>query len=113
MNIQSYGGGNRLTKEGSPIDGLIEVIFVSNLVRMASVAMAPVVPFLRFRVGARTENVCIRTRCPLHCQVDGEPWLQGEGVIQIKFHSRNPILEKVAGTANCGCMGGAQDAVVV
>ena len=112
MNIQSYGGGNRLTKNGSSSDGLIEVIFVSNLVRLAACALAPVVPFVLLRVAAQTNNVCIRTRCPLHCEVDGEPWLQGDGIIQVKFHSRNSILQKVQGGDGCGCMGGSNDAVI-
>ncbi|KAL9185402.1 hypothetical protein ACHAXT_003179 [Thalassiosira profunda] len=114
MNIQSYGGGNKLTtRAGNPTDGLIEVIFVSNLIRAATAAaMGPVVPFLRFRVAAQTDNVCIRTRCPLHCQVDGEPWLQGEGVISVKFHSRNSMLEKVKDSINCGCKSGAEEAVI-
>jgi len=111
MNIQSYGGGLRLSSNGSPTDGLIEVIFVSNLFRIASCALAPVVPFLLFKVAAQTNNVCIRTKSALHCQVDGEPWLQGEGIIQVKFHSRNPILERAKDT-NCSCMGGADDAVI-
>ena len=84
MNIQSYGGGNRLAKMGETSDGLIEVIFVSNLMRAVSTcAAAQVMPFLLFKVAAQTNNVCIRTKCPLHCQIDGEPWLQGEGVIQV------------------------------
>ena len=113
MNIQSYGGGNRLSREGSATDGLIEVIFVSNLIRAVSSAMSKVMPFLLFKVAAQTNNVCIRTRCPMHCQVDGEPWLQGEGVIQVKFHSRNSILEKVKVNKNCGCVGGSIEETVV
>mmetsp|Transcript_6190 Transcript_6190/g.14022 ORF Transcript_6190/g.14022 Transcript_6190/m.14022 type:complete len:574 (+) Transcript_6190:123-1844(+) len=111
MNIQSFAGGNRLTSKGDPTDGLIEVIFVSNLIRAVSCTMSSVMPFLHFKVAAQTNNVCIRTGCPLHCQVDGEPWLQGEGIIQVKFHSRNPILEK-AKDANCGCMGGTDQTVI-
>ena len=94
-------------------DGLIEVIFVSNLMRAVSTcAVAQVMPFLLFKVAAQTNNVCIRTKCPLHCQIDGEPWLQGEGVIQVKFHSRNSILEKVKVDTNCGCMSGTDQAVI-
>ena len=108
LNIQSYGGGNRLARCGSPDDGVIEVIFVSNVIRMASCY----IPFVYVRVAAQTNRVCIRTRCPLHCQVDGEPWLQGEGVIQVKFHSRNGILERIHDSISCGCMsGGAEDGV--
>ncbi|KAL7531619.1 hypothetical protein ACHAXR_006734 [Thalassiosira sp. AJA248-18] len=114
MNIQSYGGGNRLTKNGSSTDGVIEVVFVSNLIRFVGCAMAPVMPFLHFRIAAQTNNVCIRTRCDMHCQVDGEPWSQGEGVIQVKFHSRNSILEKIKDddSRNCGCMSGSEEAAV-
>lgn len=105
MNIQSYGGGNRIATEGSPTDGMIEIIFVSSIVRAASVCvLSPVLPFVRFKVAATTDNVFIRTKCPLHCQVDGEPWLQDEGIIQVKFHSRKAILEKERVHAICGCM---------
>jgi len=115
MNIQSYAGGRHLTSKskGDPTDGEIEVIFVSNAVRLGScAALGPMMPFLHFQVAARTNNVCMRTLCPLHCQVDGEPWLQEEGVIQVKFHSKNPILEKITEGVNCGCMGGADEAVI-
>jgi len=115
MNIQSYAGGRHLTStsKGDPTDGEIEVIFVSNAVRLGScAAIGPVIPFLHFQVAARTNNVCMRTLCPLHCQVDGEPWLQEEGVIQVKFHSKNPILEKMKESMNCGCMGGTDEAVI-
>jgi diacylglycerol kinase family enzyme len=113
MNIQSYGGGNRLSSEGSPTDGLIEVIFVSNIVRAASVlALSPVMPFVRFKVAAKTDNVYIRTKCPLHCQVDGEPWLQDEGVFQVKFHSRKSILVKENNHASCGCMSSSEESVI-
>lgn len=78
---------------------------MSNAIRLGScVAMEPVMPFLRFQVAAHTNNICIRTRCPLHCQVDGEPWLQEEGIMQIKFHSRNPILKKMKNDTTCDCM---------
>jgi len=112
MNIQSYAGGHRLSNEGSSDDGLVEVIFVSNLVRaVTSLSVGPILPFFLFKVGAQTNKVCIRTKCPLHFQVDGEPWLQEEGVIQIKFHSRNAILEKENNGVNCGCMGNGNDNV--
>lgn len=105
LNIHSYAGGHQLSSKGSPDDGLVEVIFVSNLLRMGASTLSPVMPFLLFEVAAQTNNVCLRTRCPLHCQIDGEPWLQGEGVIQIKFHSRKSILKNVSDKATCGCMG--------
>lgn len=113
MNIQSYGGGNRLSSGGSPADGLIEVVFVSNIFRAASVcALSPVLPFVRFKVATKSNNVYIRTMCPLHCQVDGEPWLQDEGVFQVKFHSRKSVLEKESDHANCGCLSSAKESVV-
>eukprot|EP00804_Cyclotella_cryptica_P025333 CCRYP_012426-RA/>CCRYP_012426-RA protein AED:0.09 eAED:0.09 QI:0/0.5/0.66/1/1/1/3/337/612 len=114
MNIQSYGGGNHLANEGSPTDGLIEVIFVSNLIRTAtSIVMGKVLRFMLFNVAAQTNRIVFRTMCPLHCQVDGEPWLQSEGIIQVKFHARNAILEKVTEDANnCDCMGGAGNTVI-
>ncbi len=112
MNIQSYAGGHRLSNDGFSDDGLIEVIFVSNLVRaVTSLSMGAVLPFFLFKVGAQTNKVCIRTKCPLHFQVDGEPWLQEAGVIQIKFHSRNAILEKENNGVKCGCMGIGNDNV--
>lgn len=110
MNIQSYAGGNQITTKGSSTDGLMEVIFVSNIIRaVTSMSVGPVMPFVLFKVAAQTNKVCIRTLCPLHCQVDGEPWLQGEGVIQIKFHSRNAILEKNDDGLDCGCWGSSGD----
>ena len=110
LNIQSFAAGNRLTTKGNPQDALIEVIFVSNLMRLVSEAiLSPIMPFLRFNVAAQTNNVCIRTKCPLHMEVDGEPWLQEEGVMQVKFHSRNSILEKIKDGINCGCMGGGTE----
>lgn len=114
MNIQSYGGGNHLANEGSPTDGLIEVIFVSNLIRTAtSVAMGKALKFMLFKVAAQTNRIVFRTMCPLHCQVDGEPWLQSEGIIQVKFHARNAILEKVTEKASsCDCIGSAEDTVI-
>mmetsp|Transcript_9061 Transcript_9061/g.14355 ORF Transcript_9061/g.14355 Transcript_9061/m.14355 type:complete len:310 (-) Transcript_9061:499-1428(-) len=48
MNIQSYAGGRHLTStsKGDPTDGEIEVIFVSNAVRLGScAAIGPVIPF--------------------------------------------------------------------
>jgi hypothetical protein len=112
MNIQSYAGGHQLTSTGSPGDGYVEIVFVSNLIRMAASVLSPVLPFLLFEVASKTDKVCLRTRCPLHMQIDGEPWIQGEGVIQIKFHSRKSILENVPEKASCGCMGtGVEDSV--
>jgi len=116
MNIQSYAGGRHLISKSkqNTTDGAIEVIFVSNVIRLAScAAMGPVMPFLLFEVAAQTNNVCIRTLCPQYCQVDGEPWLQEEGVIQIKFHSRNSILEKTKDDNSCGCIGGGTGESVI
>lgn len=111
VNIQSYAGGYHPTSKGSSSDGLIEVIFVLDPI---SYAVKLGTPFFTFKVAARTNNVCIRTRMPLHMQVDGEPWLQKEGVIQVKFHSRNSILTNVQEQTSqgCSCMGGAEEAVI-
>ena len=110
MNIRSYGGGNHLTKEGSPTDGLLEVIFASNLIStVTSVGMGKALPFMLFNVAAQTNRVLFRTTSPLHCQVDGEPWLQSEGVIQVKFHARNAILENTK--VSCDCMGSPENTV--
>jgi hypothetical protein len=114
MNIRSYGGGNHLSKDGSPADGLIEVIFASNLIRtVTSVGMGKVAPFMLLNVAAQTNRVLFRTTSPLHCQVDGEPWLQSEGVIQVKFHARNAILENVtAPPRQCDCMASPENTVI-
>jgi hypothetical protein len=113
MNIQSYAAGHHLASKGSPEDSLVEVIFVSNLFRAATSVLSPIMPFLFFKVAAQTNNVCLRTRCHLHCQVDGEPWIQGEGVINVKFHSRKAMLEKVNEKKSCGCMvTGIEDTVI-
>ncbi|KAL7509710.1 hypothetical protein ACHAXN_011951 [Cyclotella atomus] len=114
MNIRSYGGGNHLSKDGSPADGLIEVIFASNLIRtVTSVGMGKVAPFMLLNVAAQTNRVLFRTTSPLHCQVDGEPWLQSEGVIQVKFHARNAILENVtAPPRQCDCMANPENTVI-
>jgi len=112
MNIRSYGGGNHLTIGGSPTDGLIEVIFVSNLIRTAaSVAIGKTLPFMLFKVAAQTNRIIFQTTTPLHCQVDGEPWLQSEGLIDVKFHARNAILEKVKEHISCDCTSIGKDAV--
>jgi hypothetical protein len=80
---------------------------------VTSVGIGKVLPFMLFNVAAQTNRVIFRTTAPLHCQVDGEPWLQSDGVIQVKFHARNAILEKVKEKPNsCDCTGGAQDAVI-
>lgn len=113
LNIQNYAAGNHFVSKGTPDDGLIEVIFVSNLVRMVTSAIVgPVMPFVLFKVRAQTNRVCIRTKCPMHCQVDGEPWLQGEAVIQVKFHTRNAILKKSSTAMNCACVSGSDNAVI-
>ncbi|GMI37610.1 hypothetical protein TrCOL_g6848 [Triparma columacea] len=93
LNIQSYGGGNKFTNEGSYQDGLIEVIFFTHPAGMAACAgLGPAMPFLRFKVRACTSRVCIKMSQPFHCQVDGEPWLQSEGLFQISYHGRSPVL---------------------
>ena len=105
LNIQSYAGGNKLTKKGQADDGLIEVVFASNLVRTAaSMALSPVMPFLLFQVAAQTNMVYIRTECALYCQVDGEPWLQSQSVIQISRHSRNALLRKTKTHSAWNCV---------
>ncbi|GMH49484.1 hypothetical protein TL16_g07210 [Triparma laevis f. inornata] len=98
LNIQSYGGGNRFANGGSYNDGLIEVIFFTHPLGMATCAgMGPLFPFLRFKVRSRTSRVCIRIDEPYHCQVDGEPWMQSAGVFQISYFGRSPVLSNKHG----------------
>ena len=105
-NIQSYAGGNKLSTVGKADDGLIEVIFISNVVRMATTAaVAPVVPYALFRVAAQTRQVWIRTKRALHCQVDGEPWLQSECVFKVSLSSTNAILRKAKNPSKFNCAG--------
>ncbi len=100
LNIQSYGGGNRFTNGGSCEDGAIEVVFFRHAIGMATcAAWSPVMPCIRFKVRARTDRVCIRMNESLHCQVDGEPWLQSEGIFQISYFGRSPVLKN----ARPGC----------
>lgn len=101
LNLQSYGGGNHLTSGdlNRADDGLIEVIFVSSVPRLAAAA-GPI----KLTVAARTSKISIRTDRALHCQVDGEPWYQGRSVIQIKHNSRNALLTKTREVGG-GCCG--------
>ena len=113
LNIQSYGGGNRISKKGDSGDGMIEVVFVSNIVRAAvSAALSKAyVSILMFRVAAQSDVVCIRTKTNLHMQVDGEPWLQNQGIIHVQHNSRNALLKKPkrrgGSSWNCACTSGA------
>ena len=112
-NIQSYAGGNKLSVVGRADDGLIEVIFISNVVRLATTAaVAPVAPYALFRVAAQTRQVWIRTKRSFHCQVDGEPWLQSECVFKVSLSSTNAILKKAKRPSKFNCTGAAADAVV-
>ena len=56
--------------------------------------IGPILPFLRFKVRAKTSRVCIRIDEPFHCQVDGEPWLQSPGIFQISYFGRSPVLKR-------------------
>ena len=102
-----------MAREGSPVDGLVEVIFVSNLIRtITSVGAGKALPFMLFHVAAQTNRIIFKTTRPLHCQVDGDPWLQSEGVVNVRFHARNAILEKITERNQCDCMSNTEDAVV-
>ena len=103
LNIQSYGGGNRIAKKGESGDGVIEVIFVSNVIRAAaSAAFSKAnMTFLMFRVAAQSNMVCIRTMTDLHMQVDGEPWLQNQGIIHVQHKCRNALLKKPKKNGGC------------
>ena len=93
LNLQSYAGGSKLTNKGSYNDGLIEVVFYVHLAGMATAGgLGPALPMLRYKVAAQTSRCCIKVSSPFHCQVDGEPWLQSEGIIQISYHGRSPVL---------------------
>ena len=112
-NIQSYAGGNKLSTVGKADDGLIEVIFISNVVRMATTAaVAPVAPYALFRVAAQTRQAWIRTKRALHCQVDGEPWLQSECVFKVSLSSTNAILKKAKSPSKFNCAVAGADAAV-
>jgi len=90
MNIQSYGGGNKLLSEGSKSDGLIEVFFMSSLAKMVGAAITPV----KCEVAAKAKRVVLKTEKVVHCQVDGEPWRQTKAFFQISHHSANSFLKK-------------------
>ena len=95
LNIQSYGGGNRLANQGSHDDGLIDVVFVTTVWRLAVIGgMASILPFTRYRLAAQAERVCIKTHVPLHCQVDGEPWLQGAATINVRHFGKSTVLQR-------------------
>ena len=107
LNIQSYGGGNKFTNEGSYQDGLIEVIFFTHPAGMAACAgLGPAMPFLRFKVRACTSRVCIKMSQPFHCQVDGEPWIQpGPCSVSLRFHRRSTMVRSTT-AASCSTSGG-------
>jgi len=98
LNIQSYGGGQQMTNAGSYEDGMIEVVFFQHSMGLA-VAAGPGkgLTFLRYKPAAQTDRVCIKMNHPLHCQVDGEPWLQSEAIFQISYFGRSPVLQRGGG----------------
>lgn len=113
-NIQHYAGGNKLSAGGKADDGLIEVLFMSNVVRMASAAaVGPVAPYALLRLAAQTRQVWIRTRRALHCQVDGEPWFQSECIFKVCHSSRNAILQKAKKRSKFNCAATAVDPATV
>ncbi|KAL7575591.1 hypothetical protein ACA910_020161 [Epithemia clementina (nom. ined.)] len=95
LNIPSYGGGNRLINHGAKDDGLIDVVFVTTIWRLVLIGgFADLLPFTRFRKAAQADRVCIKTHEPLHCQVDGEPWLQGAATIKVRFFGQSTVLQR-------------------
>jgi diacylglycerol kinase (ATP) len=98
LNIQSYGGGCKMMSTGAYDDGLIEVMFVTHAMGMA-VAAGPGLPLkcLRYTPAAVTSRVCIKNSLPVHCQVDGEPWLQSEGIFQVSYNGKSPVLNNKGG----------------
>ena len=105
LNIQSYGGGNQLARQGKQDDMLIEVLFLSGIPQMVRAAVTS----FKIQVAAQTNRLCIRINQPIHCQVDGEPWLQSAAFFQISHYSQNAFLRKTSASCNCASSG---DAVV-
>ncbi|GMI53867.1 hypothetical protein ScalyP_jg2702 [Parmales sp. scaly parma] len=106
LNIQSYGGGNKMTRRGSITDGLIEVVCFTHPLRMAVAAsVGRAVPFVRVPIKSKASQVIICAREDVFMQVDGEPWLQSQGVFQVSFHSSAPIIKRKSGGngVNCCC----------
>ena len=100
LNIQSYAAGQKVVKEGSYNDGLLEIVMIKNVYRFARAAAFP---FSKLPITAQTNRIIIDVREPVHCQVDGEPWLQSEGIFQITRHQQGAILRNDM-TSGMNCM---------
>jgi len=100
LNIPSYGGGTQLANEGARDDTLIDVIFMTNVWRF-SVIKGVSLPVVRHQVAAQVSSVSIHTLVDLHCQVDGEPWLQDEATINIRHFGQSAVLEKQKVSNGC------------
>lgn len=104
LNLQSYGGGQNLTTKGTFDDGLIELICVTSLSQMA-VAAGPgcVMKCFRYRIRVCSSLLRFQTSSPCYMQVDGEPWLQDPGTIQIDLFGQSPMLRSRSGCCACCC----------
>ena len=103
LNIPSYAGGARLTSQGAPDDGLIDVVFLTNSLRMGLIsATSQFLPLVRHKVAAQATRVCIKTHQDLHFQVDGEPWVQGPSTINVRHFGKSPMLQLPKSSKSCG-----------
>lgn len=112
LNISSYAGGTQLSNETRCDDQLMDVIFMTSVWRLATITgLGKTFPGVRHAVAAQAKRVCIKTHENLHCQVDGEPWLQGPATINVRHFGQRTILERPADQRFFGECCSAQAAV--
>lgn len=97
LNIQSYCAGQKPISDGKYDDGLLELVFMNSLHHAASA----ITPFTKLTIAAQTKRLCIRVLKPVHCEVDGEPWLQSEGIFQISYFNQSCVLRNDKIAMNC------------
>eukprot|EP00522_Entomoneis_paludosa_P006057 CAMPEP_0172439360 /NCGR_PEP_ID=MMETSP1065-20121228/374_1 /TAXON_ID=265537 /ORGANISM="Amphiprora paludosa, Strain CCMP125" /LENGTH=424 /DNA_ID=CAMNT_0013188035 /DNA_START=91 /DNA_END=1362 /DNA_ORIENTATION=+ len=104
LNIPSYGGGSQLANEGRCDDGLIDVIFMTTVWRLAIISGTSTwLPMVRYDLAAQTSRICLKTHEALHCQVDGEPWLQGAATLNIRHYGERTVLDRGSSTPPWNC----------